>query len=249
MYIFPNFNLALLEISINIMKVSVIIPCYNEINTINKIILKIKKAFSKTNYEIIIVDDFSNDGTTKLLKNTYKKNKKIKILYNNINLGKGASLRKGFSESLGDIICIQDADLEYDPIDLLPMITLIRNNSADVVYGSRFINSKKKKKESILNRIANKLLTALGNFCFRVKLTDMQTCYKLIPTKIFKKLDLKENRFAFDPEVTAKLAKNKNLRWKEIPITYNPRTVDEGKKIRWRDGFRALFSIVRYGLF
>ena len=120
---------------------------------------------------------------------------------------------------------------------------------ADIVYGSRFINSKKKKKESILNRIANKLLTALGNFCFGVKLTDMQTCYKLIPTEIFKKLDLKENRFAFDPEVTAKLAKNKNLRWKEIPINYNPRTVDEGKKIRWRDGFRALFSILRYGLF
>ena len=149
----------------------------------------------------------------------------------------------------GDYCIIQDADLELDPQQINDLLEPVLKDEAEIVYGSRFINSKKKKKESILNRIANKLLTALGNFCFGVRLTDMQTCYKLIPTKIFKQLDLKENRFAFDPEVTAKLAKNKSLRWKEVPINYNPRTVDEGKKIRWRDGFRALFSILRYGLF
>ena len=144
---------------------------------------------------------------------------------------------------------IQDADLELNPEEINILIEPILNNQADVVYGSRFINNKKQKKESILNRIANVFLTSLGNIVFGVKLTDMQTCYKMIPTEIFKKLTLKENRFAFDPEVTAKLSKNKDLRWKEVAISYNPRTKDEGKKIRWRDGFRALYSIIKYGVF
>ena len=236
-----------------IKSLSIIIPVFNEsltiyelLDTVNNLIIKndIKK-------EIVVVNDFSKDDSKKEILRFIKEKSSsgITFIENDLNLGKGGSIKKALEIVKGDYCIIQDADLELDPQQINDLLEPVLKDEADIVYGSRFINSKKKKKESILNRIANKLLTALGNFCFGVKLTDMQTCYKLIPSKIFKQLDLKENRFAFDPEVTAKLAKNKSLRWKEIPITYNPRTVDEGKKIRWRDGFRALFSIVRYGLF
>ena len=230
------------------MKVSVIIPCYNEINTINEIVLKIKKVFSKINYEIIIVDDFSNDGTTELLKNTYKKNKKIKLIYNNINLGKGASLRKGFSESLGDIICIQDADLEYDPIDLLPMITLIRNNSADVVYGSRFRGNGPVRASLFLNRLANFIITTLTNIFTNLSLTDIECCYKVFKREHIQSISLIENRFGIEPELTIKFAKL-NLKIFEYGISYYGRTKDEGKKIGFIDGIRAIYCIFRYSFF
>ncbi len=236
-----------------IKSLSIIIPVFNESITIYKLLdtvnnLTIKNDIKK---EIIVINDFSKDDSKKEILRFIedKSSSNITFIENDINIGKGGSIKKALKIVNGDYCIIQDADLELNPEEINDLLEPVLKKEAEIVYGSRFINSKKKKKESILNRIANKLLTALGNFCFGVRLTDMQTCYKLIPTKIFKQLDLKENRFAFDPEVTAKLAKNKNLRWKEIPITYNPRTVDEGKKIRWRDGFRALFSIIRYGLF
>lgn len=236
-----------------IKSLSIIIPVFNESLTIYKLLDTVNNLIIKNNIkkEIIIINDFSKDDSQKEILRFIKENisSKITFLENDLNIGKGGSIKKALKVVNGDYCIIQDADLELNPQEINDLLEPILKKEAEIVYGSRFINSKKKKKESILNRIANKLLTALGNFCFGVRLTDMQTCYKLIPTKIFKELDLKENRFAFDPEVTAKLAKNKNLRWKEIPITYNPRTVDEGKKIRWRDGFRALFSIIRYGLF
>ena len=236
-----------------IKSLSIIIPVFNESLTIYKLLDTVNNLIIKNNIkkEIIIINDFSKDDSQKEILRFIKENisSKITFLENDLNIGKGGSIKKALKVVNGDYCIIQDADLELNPQEINDLLEPVLKKEAEIVYGSRFINSKKKKKESILNRIANKLLTALGNFCFGVRLTDMQTCYKLIPTKIFKELDLKENRFAFDPEVTAKLAKNKNLRWKEIPITYNPRTVDEGKKIRWRDGFRALFSIIRYGLF
>ncbi len=236
-----------------IKSLSIIIPVFNESLTIYKLLDTVNNLVIKNDIrkEIIVINDFSKDNSKKEILRFIKENKSLSITFieNDFNVGKGGSIKEALKIVSGDYCIIQDADLELNPEEINDLLDPVLNNKADIVYGSRFINSKKKKKESILNRIANKLLTALGNFCFGVKLTDMQTCYKLIPTEIFKKLDLKENRFAFDPEVTAKLAKNKNLRWKEIPINYNPRTVDEGKKIRWRDGFRALFSILRYGLF
>ena len=236
-----------------IKSLSIIIPVFNESLTIYKLLDTVNNLVIKNDIrkEIIVINDFSKDNSKKEILRFIKENKSLSITFieNDFNVGKGGSIKEALKIVSGDYCIIQDADLELNPEEINDLLDPVLNNKADIVYGSRFINSKKKKKESILNRIANKLLTALGNFCFGVKLTDMQTCYKLIPTEILKKLDLKENRFAFDPEVTAKLAKNKNLRWKEIPINYNPRTVDEGKKIRWRDGFRALFSILRYGLF
>ena len=236
-----------------IKSLSIIIPVFNESLTIYKLLDTVNNLVIKNDIrkEIIVINDFSKDNSKKEILRFIKENKSLSITFieNDFNVGKGGSIKEALKIVSGDYCIIQDADLELNPEEINDLLDPVLNNKADIVYGSRFINSKKKKKESILNRIANKLLTSLGNFCFGVKLTDMQTCYKLIPTEIFKKLDLKENRFAFDPEVTAKLAKNKNLRWKEIPINYNPRTVDEGKKIRWRDGFRALFSILRYGLF
>ena len=236
-----------------IKSLSIIIPVFNESLTIYKLLDTVNNLVIKNDIrkEIIVINDFSKDNSKKEILRFIKEKKSLSITFieNDFNVGKGGSIKEALKIVSGDYCIIQDADLELNPEEINDLLDPVLNNKADIVYGSRFINSKKKKKESILNRIANKLLTALGNFCFGVKLTDMQTCYKLIPTEILKKLDLKENRFAFDPEVTAKLAKNKNLRWKEIPINYNPRTVDEGKKIRWRDGFRALFSILRYGLF
>ena len=236
-----------------IKSLSIIIPVFNESLTIYKLLDTVNNLVIKNDIrkEIIVINDFSKDNSKKEILRFIEEKKSLSITFieNDFNVGKGGSIKEALKIVSGDYCIIQDADLELNPEEINDLLDPVLNNKADIVYGSRFINSKKKKKESILNRIANKLLTSLGNFCFGVKLTDMQTCYKLIPTEIFKKLDLKENRFAFDPEVTAKLAKNKNLRWKEIPINYNPRTVDEGKKIRWRDGFRALFSILRYGLF
>ena len=154
----------------------------------------------------------------------------IFFINNSKNLGKGGSIKVAILQISGEYCIIQDADLELNPFEINDLLIPVIKNKADIVYGSRFINSKKKK-ESILNRLANKFLTLFGNICFGVRLTDMQTCYKLIPSKIIKKLKLIEDRFAFDPEVTAKLARNKQLIWKEIPITYKPRTVDEGKKL------------------
>lgn len=232
---------------------TIIIPVFNEDDTIYELLDAVYKIdlVEDIQKDIIVINDFSEDNSENEIKKftNDKNHKNLSYLKNSKNLGKGGSIKAALKQAKGEYCIIQDADLELNPNEINDLLQPIISNEADIVYGSRFINSKKKKKESILNRIANKLLTYFGNFCFGVKLTDMQTCYKLIPTEIFKTISLKENRFAFDPEITAKLARNKSLRWKEVSITYNPRTVEEGKKIRWRDGFRALYSIVKYGLF
>ena len=234
-----------------IRSLSIIIPVYNEGKTIYQLLEKIVslKLNNEIQKNIIVVNDCSLDNSKEEIKRFIKENNQILFIENEVNLGKGGSIRNAIQQANGDYCIIQDADLELNPNEINDLLKPVLNGEADIVYGSRFINSKKKEKESILNRIANKFLTGFGNFCFGVKLTDMQTCYKLIPTKIFKSIDLKENRFAFDPEVTAKLARNKSLKWQEVAISYDPRTKDEGKKIRWKDGFRALYSILKYGLF
>ena len=227
------------------MILSIIIPCFNEKNTIGEIILAVKNSSYK-NQEIIVVDDFSTDGTREILQN------KIaplvdKIIYQTYNLGKGSALRAGIAEASGDIIIIQDADLEYDPREYLKIITPILENKADVVYGSRFISGESRRVLYFWHRVANFILTTLSNIFTNLNLSDMETCYKAFKSDIIKKINIEENRFGFEPEITAKIAKTK-CRIYEVGISYNGRTYEEGKKITWKDGFRALYCIIKYNL-
>jgi glycosyltransferase involved in cell wall biosynthesis len=228
------------------MKLSVIIPCYNEIGTLEKIIDKVNlQSFCEK--EIILIDDFSTDGTREIIEKKIK-SKVQKIILNNKNYGKGYSLRKGIVAATGDIILIQDADLEYDPEDYPKLIRPIINGYADVVYGSRFIGSDEKRILFFWHSIGNQILTLLSNMFSNLNLTDMENCYKVFKSEVIKNIDLKENRFGIEPEVTAKIAK-KNLRIYEVGVKYYGRKYDEGKKITWKDGFSALRCIIKYNIF
>jgi glycosyltransferase involved in cell wall biosynthesis len=227
------------------MKLSIIIPCYNEINTLEKIIDKVNLQNSY-NKEIIVIDDYSTDGTRALLENHVKK-KVQKIIFNDKNFGKGYSLRKGIEVATGDIILIQDADLEYDPSDYHKLIEPIKKGYADVVFGSRFIGSDEKRILFFWHSVGNHILTLLSNMFSNLNLTDMENCYKVFKSEIIKNLNLKENRFGFEPEVTAKIAKQ-NLRIYEVGVKYYGRKYNEGKKITWKDGFSALRCIIKYNI-
>ena len=228
------------------MKLSIIIPCFNEKSTINEIIDRVLN-FSSYQKEIIVIDDYSTDGTRDILK-SIEKSKIQKLILNEKNYGKGYSLRKGIREASGDILIIQDADLEYDPNDYDKMINPIKNGIADVVYGSRFIGSNEKRVLFYWHSLGNKFLTTLSNMFTDLNLTDMECCYKAFKTDIIKNIKLKENRFGFEPEITAKISK-KNLRIYEVGIKYFGRKYSEGKKITWKDGFRAIYCIVFYSIF
>jgi glycosyltransferase involved in cell wall biosynthesis len=228
------------------MKLSIIIPCYNEFNTIKSILLKIKEV-SDYHKEIIIIDDCSNDGTKEILENI-EQNDGQKIIFNDKNYGKGFCIKRGISEATGDIIIIQDADLEYDPHDYPKLVEPIKKDIADVVYGSRFTGSESKRVLFYWHSLGNLILTTLSNMFTNINLTDMECCYKAFKSKIIKEIDLKENRFGFEPEVTAKIAK-KNLRIYEVGIKYYGRKYSEGKKITWIDGFRAIYCIIFYNIF
>ena len=230
------------------MKISIVVPCFNEIETIKEITSKIVNTLNKYQYEILVIDDCSTDGSLKILNEIQSNNKNIKILSNSKNLGKGASLRKGFEEATGEIICIQDADLEYDPIDLIKMINLIIEGSADVVFGSRFRGNGPVRANLYINRVANFIITTLTNIFTNLSLTDIECCYKVFKKKDIQKIDLKENRFGIEPELTIKLA-NLNLKIFEVGISYYGRTKDEGKKIGFTDGLRAIYCIFRYSFF
>ena len=230
------------------MKISIVVPCFNEIETIKEITSKIVNTLNKYQYEILVIDDCSTDGSFKILNEIQSNNKNIKILSNSKNLGEGASLRKGFEEATGEIICIQDADLEYDPIDLIKMINLIIEGSADVVFGSRFRGNGPVRANLYINRVANFIITTLTNIFTNLSLTDIECCYKVFKKKDIQKIDLKENRFGIEPELTIKLA-NLNLKIFEVGISYYGRTKDEGKKIGFTDGLRAIYCIFRYSLF
>ena len=228
------------------MKLTIIIPCFNEVNTIRQIIDKIIEI---NNYEkeIIVIDDFSTDGSRKIL-SEIEKVSISKLILNERNYGKGYCIKKGIEEATGDIVIIQDADLEYDPSDYKKLIEPIHKNQADVVYGSRFIGSEEKRVLYYWHTVGNKFLTTLSNMFTNINLTDMECCYKAFKTEIIKKIDLKENRFGFEPEVTAKLAK-KNIRIYEVGIKYFGRKYSDGKKITWKDGFAAIYCIIYYNVF
>jgi len=223
------------------MKLSIIIPVYNESKTILKILDKIKKVKIPIKKEIIIVDDFSKDGTRKILKKI--KDKNIKIYFHNKNLGKGSTIKTGINNSGGDLIIIQDADLEYDPSDYKKLIKPILDGKTKVVYGSRFLKNNKK----IYNiyYFGNKILSFLTSIIYLTKITDMETCYKVFDSKLIKKMNIKSKRFDFEPEITSKLLKN-NIKILEVPISYFPRRKSEGKKIRIKDGVIALLTLIKY---
>lgn len=222
-------------------KLSVVIPCYNEKNSIMEILEKVKAAPIK-NMEIIIVDDMSNDGTRELLKEKVE-SMVDKVIYHAENTGKGGALKTGFMAATGDVIIIQDADMEYDPNEYPLVVTPIYEGKAKVVYGSRFLNQKSK--GYFANRIANKGLTFLSNCFTHQKLTDMETCYKAFRRDIIQKIEIEEKRFGFEPEITAKISKM-GIKIQEVPISYYPRSNEEGKKIGISDGFRALHCIWHY---
>jgi len=227
------------------MKISIVIPCFNEKNTILDIIEKVKKE-SIYEKEIIVIDDYSTDGTREILEKTSSQDN-FKLILNKQNFGKGYSVRQGIAAASGDIILIQDADLEYDPSDYPRLIEPIKNGYADVVYGSRFIGSDEKRVIFYWHRVGNFILTTLSNMLSNLNLTDMENCYKVFKSEIIKGLNLKENRFGFEPEVTAKIAK-KNCKIYEVGVKYYGRTYDQGKKIGWKDGLSAIRCIFKYNL-
>ena len=221
------------------MKLSVIIPVYNEKNTIGKILDKVLAV--PLEKEVILVDDCSKDGSREILKNMNRSG--VVTVFHDVNKGKGAAIRTGLQYVTGDVVVIQDADLEYDPNEYLKLIEPIKSGHADVVYGSRF--SGKTEKMSLSHYLGNKALTIATNVLYGTKLTDMETCYKMVKAPIFKAMKLRANRFDFEPEITAKLLKN-GKRIIEIPISYEGRHWTEGKKITWKDGIAALWSIIKY---
>ena len=228
------------------MKLSIIIPCFNESNTIKKIIDKVYNN-SKYENEIIVIDDCSTDGSREILKSELS-NKISTLILNEKNYGKGYSVRKGIEKATGSILIIQDADLEYDPSDYPRLIEPIKNNFADVVFGSRFVGSEEKRVLFFWHSLGNKILTLFSNMLTNLNLTDMENCYKVFKTDVIKNIELKENRFGFEPEVTAKVAK-KNLRIFEVGVKYYGRKYSEGKKITWKDGISAIRCIIYYNLF
>ena len=231
-------------------KLSIIIPCYNEKNTIVEIIKRIKQSLDNykfLKYEILVVDDFSNDGTKEVLKNLIN-HEKIQIYYHDDNLGKGAAIHTALKYISGDITIIQDADLEYDPFDYYKLLVPFFETNADIVYGSRFLGGGKYVRIHFFwHYLANKILTFLCNVFINLNLTDMETGYKVFKTSALKSINLKEKSFSFEPEVTIKLAK-KNYKFFEVPITYNGRSYEEGKKIGLKDAFIALKTIILYSI-
>ena len=234
-------------------KLSIIIPAYNEGNTIHLILDKIKEVhlLNDIEKEIIIVNDCSNDTTEESIRNYIKNNENLNIQYykHDFNKGKGAALHTGIKNATGEYTIIQDADLEYDPFEFNILLKPILEGFADVVYGSRFMGGNPHRILFFWHTIGNKFLTMLSNMFTNLNLTDMETCYKMFNTNILQSIKLNENRFGFEPEVTAKIARINKTRIYEVGISYYGRTYEEGKKIGWKDGFRALFCIFKYGLF
>jgi len=230
------------------MKLSIVIPVYNEKNFIREIIERVRKvSLPDIEKEIIIVDDFSTDGTRDILQRDLEP-LVSKVIYREKNQGKGAALRAGFQQVSGDIVIIQDSDLEYNPAEYPKLIQPILDNQADVVYGSRFIGSEPHRVLYFWHYVGNKFLTLLSNMFTNLNLTDMETCYKVFRTEVLDSVKIEQNRFGFEPEITAKVSRG-NWRIYEVGIAYFGRNYAEGKKINWKDGLQAIWCILRYNLF
>ena len=234
-------------------KLSIVIPCYNEEKTIGQILTKITNVnlLENTAKEILIINDYSTDNSEKLIKNFIEEHPELYIKYfkNDFNKGKGACIQIGINNATGDFVIIQDADLEYDPEEYNVLLKPILDGIADVVYGSRFMGSKPHRILFFWHTIGNKFLTFLSNMMTNLNLTDMETCYKMFCSSVIKNISLKEKRFGFEPEVTAKIARFHDIRIYEVGISYYGRTYADGKKIGWRDGFYAIYCILKYGFF
>ena len=233
-------------------RLSVIIPAYNERSTILDILQKVAGLeIPGIEIEIIVVNDCSTDDTKTLVEKFIpeQSEKSIKLLNQEKNQGKGAAIHKGIAEAMGDYLVIQDADLEYDPEEYQDLLKPVLNGQADVVYGSRFMGDKPHRILFFWHSIGNKMLTTLSNIFTNLNLTDMETCYKLFRTDIIQKIDLREKRFGFEPEVTAKISRLPGIRIYEVGISYYGRTYEEGKKINWKDGFHAIHCILKYNIF
>ncbi len=231
---------------------SIIIPAYNEEHTIHPILDKIKdvELIGSMKKEIILVNDCSTDGTEKAIVNYIQMNPELTILFFNHskNKGKGASLHTGIAKASGDCIVIQDADLEYDPQEYNILLAPVIKGVADVVYGSRFLGGSAHRVLFFWHTIGNRILTVFSNICTNQNLTDMETCYKLFRTPVIQGISLKEQRFGFEPEITAKISRGPGIRIYEVGISYYGRTYAEGKKVTWKDGFRAIYCIIKYGI-
>lgn len=224
-------------------KITILIPVFNEKDSLLELLKRVDAVDFKLEKEIILIDDFSTDGTRALYQGL-----PYKILYHQKNMGKGAALRTGLREATGDIVIIQDADLEYNPEDYKELVELIRTDCADVVYGSRLADTRNSGKFLLLSFLANLFLSMLTRVLYGVYLTDMETCYKAFRASVIKDINIESNKFDFEPEITAKILK-KGVRFQECPITYNARAVSEGKKIGWKDGVQAIYTLIKYRFF
>ncbi len=227
-------------------KLSVVIPVFNEVSTIDAIVDAVLAA-DVGDLEVIIVDDHSTDGTREVLAGSIE-GRVDTVLYHDVNRGKGAALRTGFAHVTGDVVVVQDADLEYDPQEYSLLLDPIRQDKADVVYGSRFMGGGPHRVVYFWHMVGNRFLTLLSNMATNLNLTDMETCYKMMRREVIESIELHEDRFGVEPELTAKIAQGK---WRvyEVGISYYGRTYEEGKKIGWKDGFRAIYAIARYNVF
>ena len=236
------------------MRVSIVIPVFNEVSTLEEIVRRVRAVDLSTTgqeleRELVLVDDGSTDGSIELLGRLESELEDVRVVLHDVNQGKGAALRTGFRSVTGDIIIIQDADLEYDPREYPKLLEPILDGRADVVYGSRFSGGHEHRVLYFWHMVGNRFLTLLSNMATNLNLTDMETCYKVFRREVLDRVDIEESRFGFEPEITAKVARQPNVRLYEVGISYDGRTYEEGKKIGWRDGVRALYCIAKYNLF